>query len=137
MNALSAQQPDSIRTLFDHAHRDNWYLRAHLADSTKVEGRVPRLQEDAAAMGGGSVRFDQVAALERRLYVGTSAKSLGITIGVQSGGLWAALGWSLCDCAKGTVRWGAGGFVGGFALGAFVGSFMEGGRTEWRELSRR
>src|SRR5690349_6113881 len=53
--AVVAQQPDTVRSLFDRAHRGNWYLRARLADSTTMEGRVPRLQVDAATLGRASL----------------------------------------------------------------------------------
>jgi hypothetical protein len=132
-----AQQADSVRQLFDRAHRGNWYLRVRLLDSTLVEGRVPRLSATAATVTRTVVPFDQVSVLERRFRVGGGGKQVGIATGLLTGAFITALYTGLCegDCGSGgAIGAAVGGFGTGFALGAFFGSVVNPGRIEWRPV---
>jgi hypothetical protein len=136
-SAAVAQQADSVKQLLDRAHRNNWWVRVHLLDSSSVEGRVPRLVGGAASVGRNSVQLDQVAAIDRRLRVGGGARQVGIATGLLTGAFLTAFYTGLCESgcrSSGALVAGLGGFGTGFALGAFFGSVINPGRIEWRPV---
>ena len=135
--AALGQTTDSIRQVFDRAHRGNWNLRVQLVDSSKVEGRVPRLTLSAATIGRTPVPLDQVSAIDRRLRVGGGGLQVGFATGLVTGAFFSALYAGLCegDCGGGgTVPVLIAGFGTGFAMGAFFGSVVNPGRIEWRPV---
>src|SRR5262245_9912493 len=123
-HAVIAQQTDSVKQLFDRAHRGNWWVRVQLLDSSRFEGRVPRLVAGAATVGRGSVPFEQVASIERRTRVGGGGRQVGIATGLLTGAFAGAFYSAFCESecsALNSLLAGLTGFGFGFATGAFFG----------------
>ena len=135
LNGLTAQQPDTIRTIFKTAKRGNWYVRVAMPREV-IQGRVPFVHDESATVGSERIPFGSVTAVDRRFREGTGAQSGAIVGGLTFG----ALGWALtslvCEsnCASAGIGVVASTATVGAALGGLVGRVLDPGDFEWQRI---
>jgi len=133
-NSLTAQQPDTIRTIFETAKRGNWYVRVAVPREV-IQGRVPFVYDESATVGSERIPFGAVTAVDRRQRNGSGAGT-----GALVGGLaLAPLGWALAqlcesNCATATLGLATAGATVGATIGGLLGYAIDPGDVRWQRI---
>ncbi|HUF11794.1 MAG TPA: hypothetical protein VMN78_01690 [Longimicrobiales bacterium] len=120
---VEAQEPNPFSPIavFQMADRQDWLIRASLRGGEAVVGRVRDIDDVGARLEGGSVRFRDVALLERGERQGGGGKKGAVVGGAALGALTALL------LFVGPTGAGSGGdFLLGISAGVGVGAIVGG-----------